>query len=480
MTNDTPEPNHLLREAREMRGWSRQKVATELSRLFPGVAVTEKEVARWERGKRTPSPYYREKLCALFDATADALGFLRKTEATTRSLIASSELIVPGQHELLPEEFLCTDLEFRVQCMIYEALSRRIRLDDLRRKLANALATERSMTMDPERRKLLRQLALTPIQALGLSALGASRTIVPEDTLIHCAAGITACEHLSKGADLHLAYTITRAYIPTLKGIARNSPSHRKTASELTAQAMLLLAALGLHLEGTKAAIGYAEQSVTYSEISGNAELILTSLGQLAWIFSCDKQYQKALEKAQLAEHLLKSTKAPVHPLIQSNTYAVVGAYSAQTGHRDEALTALSKATQTFLSTTPTDELSYADYDYSEIALTWGLAHARTGHPEEALNSFAEVIDPTTLQTKIPVSERARIEFLNHMALALVKSPTKDMEQTIAYWQAGIQGAKVLQSEQRFNEAATAYEIMESIWSGERRITPLRELVAHW
>ncbi|HYU71209.1 MAG TPA: hypothetical protein VEL31_00895, partial [Ktedonobacteraceae bacterium] len=75
---------------------------------------------------------------------------------------------------------------------------------------------------------------------------------------------------------------------------------------------------------------------------------------------------------------------------------------------------------------------------------------------------------------------RARIEFLNHMALALVKSPTKDMEQTIAYWQAGIQGAKVLQSEQRFNEAATAYEIMESIWSGDKRIASLRELVVHW
>src|SRR6266536_5631218 len=114
MTNDTPEPNHLLREAREMRGWSRQKVATELGRLFPGVAVTEKEVARWERGKRTPSPYYREKLCTLFNTTADRLGFLKKEEGS-RSLIVSHE---PSLQVTLPEEFLCTDLEFRVQCLI--------------------------------------------------------------------------------------------------------------------------------------------------------------------------------------------------------------------------------------------------------------------------------------------------------------------------------------------------------------------------
>jgi hypothetical protein len=120
------------------------------------------------------------------------------------------------------------------------------------------------------------------------------------------------------------------------------------------------------------------------------------------------------------------------------------------------------------------------DYDYSEIALTWGLAHARTGHPEEALNSFAEIVDLTTLATRMPVSERVRVEFLNHMALAAVKSASKDREQTVKYWQAGMEGAKTLQSEQRFSEALTTYEVMEGVWSGDRRITDLRELVVHW
>jgi len=233
-------------------------------------------------------------------------------------------------------------------------------------------------------------------------------------------------------------------------------------------------------MEGPKTAISYAEQAVRYSEASSNLELILTSLGQLAWIFSTDKQYHKALEKAQLAEYLLKTTKSSIHPLIQSNTYAVLGAYSAQNGHRDTSLIALDKATQTFHSATPTDELNYVDYDYSEIVLTWGLAHARTGHPEEALNSFSEIIDTTTLQTKLPVSERARVEFLNHMALASVKRSAKDMEETIRYWQMGIQGAKTLRSEQRFSEATTTYEIMDSIWPNDKQVTSLRELVVHW
>ncbi len=472
--------NNMLRYRRLLRGWSLQHVADEICALC--VSQTGKRpgcnadmVGEWERGVKVPSPYYREKLCLLYGVTADQLDFVN---------IVSIPVLLPQASSQVPmKEFesLCTDLEFRIQCIIYEALSRRTSLYELQRKLTSVLTLEGSITMDLERRKLLRHLALIPLQAFGLSALGASteRPFAPEDILIHCAAGITACEHLSKGIDLNLAYTATSAYVPTLKSIARNCPLLQKNAAELTTQAMLLLAALGLHLEGSRAAIGYARQAVHFSEISGNLELLLTSLGQLAWIFSCDKQYHKALETAQFAEHLLKHAK-DVHPLVESNTYAVLGAYSAQNGHRDEALTALHMATQTFFSTTPANEFSYMDYDYSEIALTWGLVHARTGHPEDALQSFTEIIDPTTLATKMPVSERVRVEFLNHMALASVKSPTKDMERTIKYWQAGIEGAKTLHSEQRLSEAVTAYEIMEGVWPGDRRITNLRELIIHW
>jgi transcriptional regulator with XRE-family HTH domain len=475
------EPNEKLRAARQQNHWSQERAAAE-------IGIDRKTYLRLENGYNYPQPGTLELVCKRFGLSAEDLGFLALSQPDKRIVVVTSTLepapisvMQSNGHELFPkEEFeaLCIDLEFRVQCIIYQALSRQLSLHELRRKLASAL--ERSTTMDFERRKLLRHLALLPIQAFGLNMLGgASRSFAPEDILTHCAAGITACEHLSRGIDLHLAYTAISAYVPTLKSLARNS-LYRKEASELIAQAMLLLAALGLHLEGSKSAIGYAQQAISYSEASGDIELLLTSLGQLAWIFSSDKQYHKALEKAQFAEHLLKNAKGVVHPLVQSNTYAVVGAYSAQNGHRDEALTALNMATQTFFSTTPADEFSYMDYDYSEIALTWGLAHARTGHPEEALNSFAEIVDLTTLATRMPVSERVRVEFLNHMALAAVKSASKDREQTVKYWQAGMEGAKTLQSEQRFSEALTTYEVMEGVWSGDRRITDLRELVVHW
>ena len=145
---------------------------------------------------------------------------------------------------------MSTDLEIRVQCIIYEALSRQASLYELRRKLTSALLGGRDTTMDHERRKFLYRLALLPIQAFGLSMLEkASNSFSPEDILVHCSAGITASEQLSKGTDLHLAYTTILTYIPTLKDIAKNNLSHRKEASELMGQAMLLLAALSLHVE---------------------------------------------------------------------------------------------------------------------------------------------------------------------------------------------------------------------------------------
>jgi transcriptional regulator with XRE-family HTH domain/tetratricopeptide (TPR) repeat protein len=493
-------PNDQLRRQRELRGWSQERLASLLGRLGDS-GCDGKRVGKWERGGAKPSPFYQELLISLFGVPADQLGFIGPLQDSqpTLSLVATNGYLSPEEHGPVQQdlssieqrektsslvratfESLYTGLEFHVQCITYEALTRRTSLHELQRKLTSALLEERSITMDHERRKLLRHLALLPIQAFGLSMLGgASRSFAPEDLLTHCAAGITACEHLSKGTDLHLAYTAISAYIPTLKSIARNSPPHRKEASELTAQAMLLLATLVLHVEGPKSATDYAQQAASYSEASDNLELTLASLGQLAWISSYNKQNRKALEKAQLAEHLLKNAQG-IHPLVVSNTYAVLGAYSAQNGYRDEALTALDMATQMFFSTTATDEVSYLDYDYSELALTWGLAHARTGHPEEALNSFAKVVDPITLATKMPISERVRIEFLNHMALASVKSASKDMEGAVRYWQAGMEGAKTLQSGQRLSEAMTAYEVMEGVWPGEKCIIDLRELAVHW
>src|SRR5437588_11805754 len=70
---------HLrLKEERELRGWSQQYVAEQ-------IGADRYYLSRWEHAKVLPSPYYREKLCALFGKNAKELGFLQE-EATQKSV----------------------------------------------------------------------------------------------------------------------------------------------------------------------------------------------------------------------------------------------------------------------------------------------------------------------------------------------------------------------------------------------------------
>ena len=68
-----PSPNFHLQRARESRNWSQKDVASK-------IGSTVGNVSRWERRVTSPSPYYRRKLCDLFDEEAEALGLLEEKE----------------------------------------------------------------------------------------------------------------------------------------------------------------------------------------------------------------------------------------------------------------------------------------------------------------------------------------------------------------------------------------------------------------
>ncbi len=63
--------NPYLKSARIMRGWSQAKVAE-------AVGTDPVTVSRWERGLSFPYPYFREKLCLLFEKNAEELGLVQK------------------------------------------------------------------------------------------------------------------------------------------------------------------------------------------------------------------------------------------------------------------------------------------------------------------------------------------------------------------------------------------------------------------
>src|SRR6266702_7062425 len=85
-------PNKLLRYERESRGWSRDRMAEEPHNLFSDSAATGDMISRWERRKRNPSAFYREKLCILFQKTAADLGLLDEVHDSDVSTLEISEV----------------------------------------------------------------------------------------------------------------------------------------------------------------------------------------------------------------------------------------------------------------------------------------------------------------------------------------------------------------------------------------------------
>jgi tetratricopeptide (TPR) repeat protein/transcriptional regulator with XRE-family HTH domain len=63
-------PNYRLRQARQRRGWRQKDVVDKIG------APNSLYVSRWECGTSYPSPLYQQKLCTLFQMTAEELGFL--------------------------------------------------------------------------------------------------------------------------------------------------------------------------------------------------------------------------------------------------------------------------------------------------------------------------------------------------------------------------------------------------------------------
>lgn len=341
------------------------------------------------------------------------------------------------------------------------------------------------------RREALGNLVVLPLVAMNLTSFAQGQPKIStkrtEDIITQCSAGVTACEHLAKGQhdDMNLAYAVLTTYLAPLKAVVEESSPHRKEASRLVAQALLCKATLSLHKEGPKRAIGYGKQAAVYAKESQDIPLRLMVLKKLAWIYGCNNQEKQALETALQAKSLLlrqQKQGIPIHPFIQSSVYGRAAEYQACNGQDEDALATIRSAYDTFFAQSQEDTTAfYADFNHSDLILDDGLTNCHLEKYDQALSLLEMAIDFTTFVPKVPTSsERVRIEIINCATLASLKRPTKDIERSIQLWTAGMQGAIDLRSEQRFNEALMAYNIMQALWPGDKRIKELRDLTRHW
>lgn len=86
----TTTPNRKLKRERELRGWSQAMVAEKIGSQ-PAL------VNRWENGYAFPSPYYREKLCQLFEKDAEALGLIKNATTEIPKNLPTTLATIPDE-----------------------------------------------------------------------------------------------------------------------------------------------------------------------------------------------------------------------------------------------------------------------------------------------------------------------------------------------------------------------------------------------
>jgi transcriptional regulator with XRE-family HTH domain len=74
----------LVRLTRKQRGYTQADLADKLARLSGNPTLTRWEVARWERGKRIPGPFWRPHLSRILDIPQRELDRAAKLGRRTR------------------------------------------------------------------------------------------------------------------------------------------------------------------------------------------------------------------------------------------------------------------------------------------------------------------------------------------------------------------------------------------------------------
>jgi transcriptional regulator with XRE-family HTH domain len=84
-------PRLKLKYERERRGWTVEYVATQINCPDPHM------IGRWERGKISPCPRYRQALCELFEKDAEELELLPKEAAENNEQAPEQFVPEPGE-----------------------------------------------------------------------------------------------------------------------------------------------------------------------------------------------------------------------------------------------------------------------------------------------------------------------------------------------------------------------------------------------
>ncbi len=475
------EPNHQLRKAREMRGWSRKHLAMEMHGRWPGIAVTEKDIGRWETGKRHPGPYYREKLCSLFETNAAALGFLRQKSEAIEAKSVPAQVNQADERPYYEERDWTTWFglkQAQMLTMVSMWRGRALLCDEVQTMVDQEIKAidyelrqhhvEKQQAIS--RRQALITIAAFPTALMWGSALTSDAAI--EDFLPQSAASITTCWHLMKGSGFTTLGDILSTSVPFLATLALRPSKYQQVAARLATQASIIQGILAMHQLNFTAREAHCSDAVRYAAISNDNKLKAASQMYLGYTYShCyyPRQPQKAIPIFQKALHDLGGEAS----LLRSDILIGLGEAYAQCGEEQEALRYLGLARDHFPAYPEHDpNFIYADCGLNTLYQWQGKTYLQlvehfpdAGYQRRAADSLIKSVGVhsisarSTGETAIYQADAARV-------LGELRIYAETLRQATHI-------ARDIGSQRRFNDAFLVYQRTPDRWIKEPEIQAL-------
>ncbi len=369
-----------LRPLREERGWTQQEVAEQLSRLAwlrrrEHVGVNADMVAKWERGEKRPSPRYRELLCLLFGADAQALGIggAAQHEAWARSEVDDSSLIATlgGAASLLDQ--------FGAAGAILQPRMFGVWKDELM-----------------ERRSLLKLIGLATTASFASTSgadLSRSGEPTPETAqdLDHLADRYQVLYHSTAPAVL---LTPVMAHLETVRDLLWQggaAPMRRRLFANRARVATLAGRLAFFDLQDPLSARGFYNLALESAHEAGDQLQAAAALAHMAFIPAADHSFTAAADYLRgAARHAAKRPENRV----TSWLHAIESEIQANAGSHTAALAAVDRARETLANPGLTADLPWFDYyDDTRLSGFAGYAMLRAGKHEESRTALADALE---------------------------------------------------------------------------------------
>jgi len=323
------------------------------------------------------------------------------------------------------------------------------------------------------RRNALQAIAQFPIQIYGLTRFIPEKHPLSsaEELLPLCAAGLAACQELRQHEPegMQTIRRVLAAYLPALEHFAQQSSPSQQSAAHLVAQSYLLINGLVEHYGHYDQMEAASRMARFYGQLAHDPNLEVSALNRLAVTTSYMNRDDKALEIYHEAFALAEFSR--VSPLLQGRIYAGLAGTSAICGKRQEALSFLDMARETFPQYPGEDSsFQFAYCVQSHLPLWEGLTYKHTGDYAEAITAFRCF---GTLTPEAGHLELYRSEHLNYAASVALRQ--RDLDAASLYLETAEEIGWTIQNEQRLAETRDTLRSMQLLWPDEPKVKQLQE-----